>query len=289
MKLPKLAIITPTHNRQSYLCTLYNSIKRHAFITQWLIVDDGSVDQTKDKVSTIRCNAPTHLKINYYYQSNKGMKAAINAAIPYLAADYFCKIDSDDYLTNQFGEYYKNMFTSLRNNRELDRYHHFSMGCKDENGIPINRISKKAKKHGSIINGYVITYSKDRLYEQTLSGDLLDIFPAEAAKKWFRYPYLPGYGHCPSGIMHMFFVLYYRNRSQFFYNYSGLYKHYLNDGISKTKKNRLPSSPQYYLISAIMELSLPKHSPRSALRSLKTFTRAAIIFCLRTTISKICT
>lgn len=63
-----ITIITPTYNRAKHLPTLFNSLlnqKKYNF--DWLIIDDGSNDETALVISTF----VTHnFKINYLKKEN---------------------------------------------------------------------------------------------------------------------------------------------------------------------------------------------------------------------------
>ena len=66
-----ITIFTPTYNREKLLPRLYNSLveqENNNFI--WLVVDDGSNDNTKELITSfIKENK---IKIEYIYQSNAG-------------------------------------------------------------------------------------------------------------------------------------------------------------------------------------------------------------------------
>ena len=71
----KLSIITPTYNRADMLGNLYKSIVKNLEFcqeykkniqVQWLIVDDGSNDNTKEVVS--QYINESKLEIQYYKQ-----------------------------------------------------------------------------------------------------------------------------------------------------------------------------------------------------------------------------
>ncbi|ROI12409.1 glycosyltransferase family A protein [Epilithonimonas hominis] len=90
-------VFTPTYNRAHTLPRLYNSLKNQSnknFI--WLIVDDGSNDETKTLVEGF-VNEKI-IEIRYIFQTNKGKHVAINNGLKNTHTDYFCVIDSDDYL-----------------------------------------------------------------------------------------------------------------------------------------------------------------------------------------------
>ena len=94
-----LTIITPTYNRAHTLLVLYESLKRQSdYSFKWLIIDDGSSDNTKDLV--LSWNKSEHLfEILYLYQKNGGKHRALNYGIPYIDTSYTMIVDSDDRLT----------------------------------------------------------------------------------------------------------------------------------------------------------------------------------------------
>ena len=69
----KLSILTATYNRGELLKKLYDSLIENADYgvkIEWLIMDDGSTDNTKTIVEQfIKENK---IEIKYYYQKNQG-------------------------------------------------------------------------------------------------------------------------------------------------------------------------------------------------------------------------
>lgn len=96
---PKLTVFTPTYNRAYTLGKCYESLKRQTrkeFI--WLIIDDGSTDNTKDLVE--RWINEDAISIRYFYQANQGMHGAHNTAYELIDTELNLCIDSDDYMTD---------------------------------------------------------------------------------------------------------------------------------------------------------------------------------------------
>ncbi len=96
----KITVFTPTYNRAYILETLYRSIQRqnyHDF--EWLIIDDGSTDQTEELVDRWRQEENSFL-IRYYKKENEGKCSAINMALDMARGEMFFVVDSDDYLTD---------------------------------------------------------------------------------------------------------------------------------------------------------------------------------------------
>lgn len=92
-----LTIFTPSYNRAYTLHKCYESLKKQSskdFL--WLIIDDGSTDNTKELVdSWIDENI---IEIKYHYQNNKGMHGAHNTAYELMDTELNVCIDSDDYM-----------------------------------------------------------------------------------------------------------------------------------------------------------------------------------------------
>ena len=66
----KLTIFTATYNRGHLIGRLYESLKRqNVFDFEWLIIDDGSQDNTKDLFEKW-LNEENRFQIRYYYQEN---------------------------------------------------------------------------------------------------------------------------------------------------------------------------------------------------------------------------
>lgn len=94
-----LTIFTPTYNRAYILPKLYESLTRQtAKSFEWLIVDDGSSDNTKEIVD--KWIKQKKVKINYIKIENGGKSNAINVGVENAKGDLFFIVDSDDFLTD---------------------------------------------------------------------------------------------------------------------------------------------------------------------------------------------
>ena len=65
----------------------------------WLIVDDGSTDNTKELVEKW-IKQKTEFNIRYIYKENGGMHTAYNTAYANIDTELSVNVDSDDYLTD---------------------------------------------------------------------------------------------------------------------------------------------------------------------------------------------
>lgn len=97
----KISILTPTYNRAKLLNKLYRSLVENAKYDveiEWLIMDDGSTDDTSGEVE--KFIQENKFDIQYYSQENKGKMEAINNLIGYTTGDLIIECDSDDYFKN---------------------------------------------------------------------------------------------------------------------------------------------------------------------------------------------
>lgn len=96
----KLTIFTPTYNRSKFLYKLYDSLKKQEYKEfTWLLVDDGSSDNTQQVIEEFVSD--NILDIKYVRQNNSGKHIAFNRAIELCDSDYFLCIDSDDYIKDK--------------------------------------------------------------------------------------------------------------------------------------------------------------------------------------------
>lgn len=92
-----ITVFTPTYNRGYCLHQVYESLVKQTnqdFI--WMIIDDGSSDNSKELIS--KWVLESKIPIKYIYQENKGMVAAHNTAHHNMDTDLCVCIDSDDFM-----------------------------------------------------------------------------------------------------------------------------------------------------------------------------------------------
>lgn len=93
-----LTIFTPTYNRGYILPELYKSLcNQTSQCFKWLIVDDGSSDNTRELVKS--WITENKISITYIYQKNQGKMQAHNTGVLSCDTDLFLCVDSDDYIT----------------------------------------------------------------------------------------------------------------------------------------------------------------------------------------------
>ncbi len=93
-----LTVFTPAYNRADLLPRCFESMKRQTnrnFI--WMIIDDGSTDNTRMLVEGWR-REPIEFEVQYYYKENGGLHTAYNEAIAHIQTELCVCIDSDDFM-----------------------------------------------------------------------------------------------------------------------------------------------------------------------------------------------
>lgn len=88
-------VFTSTYNRAHTLHRVYESLQTQTFRDfEWLIVDDGSTDETEDLVR--RWQRDARFPIRYMWQEHAGSGAATNRGVSEAQGRFFLNLDSDD-------------------------------------------------------------------------------------------------------------------------------------------------------------------------------------------------
>lgn len=96
--MASLTVFTPAYNRADLLPRCFESMKRQTnqnFI--WLIIDDGSTDNTREAVELWQ-REPLDFSLRYIYKENGGLHTAYNEAIANIDTELCVCIDSDDFM-----------------------------------------------------------------------------------------------------------------------------------------------------------------------------------------------
>ncbi len=175
--MKSLTIFTVTYNRAHTLPKLYDSLKKQkckAFT--WLIIDDGSTDNTKQLIDRYIQETPD-FKIEYVYKENGGMHSAHNEAYRHISTYLSMSIDSDDQLAENAVEKILNFWEKYGSEEYAGI---IALDCDPEGKI----IGKKLPEQKST----TITY----YYEHGGYGDKKLVYRAELMKSTPEYPEIEG-------------------------------------------------------------------------------------------------
>ncbi len=88
-------VFTPTFNRAHTLPRVFESLKGQTYrYFEWVIVDDGSTDETYALVKAWQGEAD--FSIRYFWQPNRGKHLAFNRGVKEARGELFLPFDSDD-------------------------------------------------------------------------------------------------------------------------------------------------------------------------------------------------
>ena len=170
VKVDKLAIVTPTYNREKLLRRTFESLQRQTnknFV--WYIIDDGSVDNTEKLVKSFDAD----FKIIYKKKKNGGKHTALNYIIPKVKESFLLILDSDDFLTENCCDV---ILEKLNNIKEDNICGISFLKGSDEN----NFVGKPYTKDG-IVDSFV-----NQRYNKRTIGDKAEVFRTDILQ---QYPF----------------------------------------------------------------------------------------------------
>ena len=93
-----LTVFTATYNRAYCLINSFEALKRQTSKDfKWLIIDDGSTDNTQELVQSWK-DIEKDFEREYVYKTNGGLHTGYNSAIEHMQPELCVCIDSDDFM-----------------------------------------------------------------------------------------------------------------------------------------------------------------------------------------------
>lgn len=172
-----VTFFTPTFNRAHILSRCYESLcQQHSFDFNWLIVDDGSTDNTKELVSSW-ISRENRFDIKYIYKENGGLHTAFNVAVEEAETELFVCFESDDLFTSEAMTIIENTWKHIRESQCVG----FITLCKNMDGGLIGTTYPEN-----------IKTTLYREHRRIAPGDKQYIFRTKALKQVFPMQVFPG-------------------------------------------------------------------------------------------------
>lgn len=172
-----LTVFTPAYNRAHTIGRTYESLCRQTCKDfEWLVVDDGSKDNTRKLVES--WIAEDKIPIRYIWQENQGMHGAHNTAYKNITTELNTCIDSDDYMPDDAVE---KIVSFWKKN-----------GNKKYAGIIALDVTQDGKIIGGDFAANMRTTTLRNYYElQHGRGDKKLVYRTDVVKQYPPYPLFP--------------------------------------------------------------------------------------------------
>lgn len=181
-----VTVLTPAYNRGVLLKQLYTSLTKQTNKNfQWLIIDDGSTDDTKKIVTSF---SRTIFPLEYHYKENGGKHTALNYSHPFIRGELVIIVDSDDYLTEDAIETIISDWEKYRNDSKISGFSFLRMR---KNGLILSETPPK--------DYYISDFIHYRV-NQNIGGDQCEVTRTDVFKE-FLFPVYSNERFMSEGIL----------------------------------------------------------------------------------------
>jgi len=180
-----ITIFTPTYNRGKLLPELFGSLlKQTTHNFEWVIVDDGSEDNTHKIVEGMYESAD--FSIRYFYKKNGGKHTAINLGVRKAQGELFFILDSDDQLPAHAIEDVEAAYSEIKNTPA------FAGVC-----------GYIAHRDGRVIGHPMVASDANTIdlrYKLGVDGDMAEVYRTDILRK-YPFPEIKGERFCPEMLV----------------------------------------------------------------------------------------
>lgn len=223
----KVTVLTPAFNREKLLQNLYKSLCDQDckdFI--WLIIDDGSSDNTGEYVDKIKKNAD--FPIVYYKKENGGKHTALNYAYQYIETPLTFIVDSDDILTKDAISTIKKVFSKYRDEKDICGFS-FLRGKPNGGYLSTSGVPRDGMKE---------SYVECRI-NRNIGGDMAEVWYTHCLTE-YPFPEYQGERFLGEDIVWVKMAQKYKMR---FFNKVIYISDYLEDGLTNNRRKHNIKSP----------------------------------------------
>lgn len=170
-----VTILTPTFNRAQKLVDLYNSLSIQTMKDfEWIVIDDGSKDNTREVVDEMIGKADFSIK--YLYKTNGGKHTALNMGIELVTTELVFIVDSDDYLDSRAIEIINKYHNKYKTDTTICGYSFLRM-------FPNGKINGKLFEPNERIDSYI----EVRINSNDTQSDKAEVYKTLCLKE-FPFP-----------------------------------------------------------------------------------------------------
>jgi len=246
----RITIFTPTFNRASTLPRLYDSLKIQTsqnFL--WLIVDDGSTDDTETMVKEWMNDGI--IEVSYTKQANQGKSQAHNEGVRQTMTELFTCVDSDDFLAATAVERILEYWEEHRNEDAIGilAYKQFS------DGRSLTTIDSNCTQ-STLFEAYT---------KHHLRGDTMLVYKSDILKK-YSFPSFPNEKFVPEAYLYDIID---QLGSLLILKEALYYCEYLEDGYSQNMSSLLLQNPKGYIAYIKQRLKFAKKNKQKALDTIR--------------------
>ena len=201
-----ITVFTSTYNRGNLLNRLYQSLCRQNYKEfEWIIVDDGSLDDTSSIVNIIQDKHTCgDFSILYYKKENGGKHTAVNMGVQKAHGDLFFIADSDDILPPNALHIVAEVWEQTKCDNPIGGICGFD-GAMNGGSIIGTGFSKEVYLSNIVLSnhiniGYIDVTTRDVRFKLKVDGDMKEIFRTSVLRE-FPFPEIKGERFCPEVLV----------------------------------------------------------------------------------------
>ena len=201
-----ITVFTPTYNRGNLLNRLYQSLcKQKNKEFEWIIVDDGSTDETSCVRKMIQDkHACEDFPIHYYKKENGGKHTAVNMGVQKANGELFFIADSDDILPSNALQTVAEVWEQTKYDNSIGGICGLDGDINDGSiigtGFPkeVHLLNIELSNHINI--GYIDATTRDVRFKLKVDGDMKEVFRTSVLRE-FPFPEIRGERFCPEVLI----------------------------------------------------------------------------------------
>ena len=209
------------------LQSLWNSLQKQTVKDfEWLVVDDGSTDGTKDLITQLQ--EKSDFPIRYIYKSNGGKHTALNAGIQTICSELIFIVDSDDCVTDDAVESILKIHKKYRSQNNICGYAFLR-------AFPDGKVNGKKFDVDEKIGSYIDV----RVNGDDTGADKAEVFKTHCLKE-FPFPEYPNEKFLGEDLV---WVRMARKYEMVHINKAIYVGNYLEDGLTNNRRKHNIASP----------------------------------------------